>query len=186
MITLWETYKAEIVPKLKQKLKLENVMSVPRLVKIVINCGLGEALSDKKVVDSMSAQLAVITGQKPQITRAKKAIATFKLREGDIIGLKATLHGGRMYHFLTKLVTIAIPRVRDFRGIPAKGFDGQGNYTLGISEQTIFPELEFSLVDKTRGFEITFVTSTNNDSAAKELLTALGLPFDLPAGRQGK
>jgi len=171
-------FKEEITQSLKKELKLANVMSVPSLVKIVINCGLGEALSDKKVVDSMSAQLAIIAGQKPQITRAKKAISTFKLRQGDIVGLKVTLRGGRMYNFLSKFVTIALPRVRDFRGVPAKGFDGGGNYTLGLSEQTIFPELEFSLVDKARGFEITFVTTAKNDTQAKALLLVLGLPFE--------
>ena len=145
---------------------------------MVIKGGVGEELSEKKVVDSMSAQLAIIAGQKPQITRAKKAISTFKLRQGDIVGLKVTLRGGRMYNFLSKFVTIALPRVRDFRGVPAKGFDGGGNYTLGLSEQTIFPELEFSLVDKARGFEITFVTTAKNDTQAKALLLVLGLPFE--------
>ena len=153
-------------------------MAVPRLVKIVINCGLGEALKDKKVLESVSAQLAVITGQKPQVTRAKQAISTFKLRAGDAIGLKVTLRGKRMNDFLTRLINIALPRVRDFRGIPQDGFDGHGNYTMGISEQTIFPELEYKLVDKIRGFEVTFVTTAGDNKAGKELLEFLGLPFE--------
>ena len=152
-------------------------MAVPKVVKIVINCGLGEALKDKKIIESVSTQLSIITGQKPQITRAKRAISTFKLRAGDAIGLKATLRGKRMYDFLTKLITIALPRVRDFRGISDRGFDGRGNYTLGIAEQTIFPELDYKLIDKIRGFEITFVTNTRDDTSAKALLELLGLPF---------
>lgn len=161
-------------------------MARAKLVKVVVNCGLGEALSDKKALEGMSRQLAVITGQKAMVTRAKKAISTFKLRAGDAVGLKVTLRGKRMYDFVTKLVRIALPRVRDFRGIPTSGFDGQGNYTLGVSETTIFTELDYAMVDKVRGFEITLVTSAQNDSQAKELLVTFGLPFDLPAGRQGK
>lgn len=159
-------------------LKIKNPMAVPKLAKIVINVGLGEAIADKKVMEKMMAQLSVIAGQKPQITRAKRAISTFKLRAGDAIGLKATLRGKRMYDFLTKLVTIALPRVRDFRGISAAGFDGRGNYTMGISEQTIFPELEYGMVDKVRGFEVTFVTTAEKDGDAKMLLTLLGMPFE--------
>lgn len=164
-----------------------NIMQVPRLIKIVVNCGMGEALADKKTMEKMSAQLAVITGQKPQIMRAKRAISTFKLRAGDAVGLRVTLRGRRMKDFLAKLVGIALPRVRDFRGIPNRGFDGNGNYTLGVKEHTIFPELEYSMVDKVRGFEITFVTTAQSDEHAKKLLTTLGLPFakDLPSGRQG-
>lgn len=156
----------------------ENPMAIPRLTKIVVNCGMGEGLAQKKVLESMNAQLAVITGQKPMLTRAKRAISTFKLRAGDPIGLKVTLRGKRMYDFLTKLVVIALPRVRDFRGVSNTGFDGQGNYTLGISEQTIFPELDYSLVDKTRGFEITLVTTAESPEKAKVLLTKLGMPFE--------
>lgn len=164
-----------------------NIMQVPRLTKIVVNCGMGEALADKKTMEKMSAQLAVITGQKPQIMRAKRAISTFKLRAGDAVGLRVTLRGRRMKDFLAKFVGIALPRVRDFRGIPNRGFDGNGNYTLGVKEHTIFPELEYSMVDKVRGFEITFVTTAQSDEHAKMLLTTLGLPFakDLPSGRQG-
>lgn len=177
MTTLQEQYKKEIVPKLMSELGIVNPMAVPKLSKIVVNCGLGEALKDKKILEKMSAQLAIITGQKPQIRTAQRAIATFKLRAGDAIGLRITLRGSRMYDFFTRLVTIALPRVRDFRGIPVKGFDGNGNYTLGISEQTIFPELPFSMVDKTRGFEMTFVTTANTNEASKALLTLLGMPF---------
>lgn len=149
------------------------------LVKIVVNCGIGrEAIADKKVIEKMAAQLAVITGQKPAVTRAKRAISSFKLRAGDVVGLKVTLRGKKMRDFMTRLVTIALPRVRDFRGMPLTGFDGNGNYTMGIAEQTIFPELDYTLVDKTRGFEVTFVTSAETDEDAKKLLTVLGLPFE--------
>lgn len=164
-----------------------NIMQTPKLVKIVVNCGMGEALADKKAIEKMAAQLAVITGQKPQLMRAKRAISTFKLRAGDAVGLRVTLRGRRMKDFLTKLVGIALPRVRDFRGIPNRGFDGNGNYTLGVKEHTIFPELEYSMLDKVRGFEITFVTTAALNKEAKLLLIKSGLPFekDLPAGRQG-
>lgn len=178
MPTLKEKYQKEIVPKLMSDLGIVNPMAVPKLVKIVVNCGLGEALKDKKVLEKMAEQLAVITGQKPAVTRAKLAISTFKLRVGDAIGLKTTLRGRRMYDFLTKLITIALPRVRDFRGVYQRGFDGKGNYTLGIAEQTIFPELEYRLVDKIRGLEVTLVTSAQNDIQAKQLLLLLGLPFE--------
>ena len=168
-----------------QEYGLPNVMQVPRLMKIVVNCGMGEALADKKSLEKMAAQLAVITGQKPQVMRAKRAISSFKLRAGDAVGLRVTLRGRRMRDFLTKLVGIALPRVRDFRGIGTGGFDGSGNYTLGIKEHTIFPELEYGMVDKVRGFEVTFVTSAKTDEHAGILLTGLGLPFakDLPAQR---
>ena len=178
MTLLQEKYKKEMAPRLAKELGITNPMATPRLVKIVINCGLGDALKDKKVLDSMSTQLGVITGQKPQITRSKRAISTFKLQAGNAIGLKVTLRGKRMYDFFTKLVGIALPRVRDFRGVSGSGFDGQGNYTLGISEQTIFPELPYTLVDKVRGFEVTFVTSTKIDEQAKKLLEMLGMPFE--------
>jgi len=178
MTLLQEKYKKEMAPRLAKELGITNPMATPRLVKIVINCGLGDALKDKKILDSMSTQLGVITGQKPQVTRAKRAISTFKLQAGNAIGLKVTLRGKRMYDFFTKLVGIALPRVRDFRGVSGSGFDGQGNYTLGISEQTIFPELPYTLVDKVRGFEVTFVTSTKIDEQAKKLLEMLGMPFE--------
>jgi large subunit ribosomal protein L5 len=178
MIDLMTKYQNEIVPELTKQLKVKNRMAVPKLVKIVINCSLGEALKDKKVIDSMSAQLAAITGQKLQVTRARQSISTFKLRTGDAIGVRVTLRGVRMYDFLTKLIGIALPRVRDFRGIAKKGFDGSGNYTLGIKEQTIFPELEYKIVDRVRGFEITFVTTAQDDKSGLMLLTLLGLPFE--------
>ena len=178
MNDLFNEYKEKMVPVLMKDLGLKNPMEVPRLQKIVVNCGLGEALTDKKVVEKMAQQLGIITGQKVQVTHAKKAIATFKLRENDAIGLKVTLRKRKMYDFLRKLTGIALPRVRDFRGISNKGFDGQGNYTLGIHEQTIFPEVDFTMVDKVRGFEATFVTSATNKEQSKRLLELLGLPFE--------
>lgn len=168
----------ETIAKVQKSLDIKNIMAVPKLTKIVINCSLGEALGDKKILDSMSAQIAVISGQKPQVTKAKKAISTFKLRVGDPIGLKVTLRGGRMYNFLTKLITMALPRVRDFRGVPRDGFDNKGNYTLGIREQTIFPELDYKMVDKVRGFEITMVNTAGSKEHALVLLETLGLPFE--------
>lgn len=163
---------------LKVTLGIKNPMAVPRLEKIVINCGLGEAIKDKKVIEKMESQLLVITGQKPVVTKAKKAISSFKTREGDPIGLKVTLRKKRMWDFVKRLVGIALPRVRDFRGVPKSGFDGKGNYTLGIREQTMFPELDYSLVDAVRGFSVTFVTTATNDANGKALLTELGLPFE--------
>jgi large subunit ribosomal protein L5 len=177
MHALQETYQNVIVPEFKKR-GIKNRMAIPHMVKIVVNCGIGEALADKKVLEKMSEQLAMITGQKPQITRAKRAISTFKLRAGDAVGLRVTLRGRRMYDFLQKLVLLALPRVRDFRGVPAKNFDGRGNYTLGIKEQTIFPELEYSMVDKIRGFEISFVTTAQNNEDGKLLLTLFGMPFE--------
>lgn len=168
----------EIEKKLMKELGIQNHMAVPKLIKIVINCGLGEALADKKVIEKATVQLAAITGLHPVVTKAKKAISAFKLREGDAIGLKVTLRGKRMYDFLTRLTGVALPRVRDFRGVSKKGFDGKGNYTLGIAEQIIFPDLDYNLVDKVRGFEATFVTSAQTDTQAKALLMLFGLPFE--------
>jgi large subunit ribosomal protein L5 len=173
-----EKYQKEIIPVLVKELGITNPMAVPKMVKVVINSSMGEALKDKKVIEAMSSQLAVITGQKPQITRAKMAISTFKLRAGDAIGLKVTLHGARMYEFIGKLIGIALPRVRDFRGVPLRGFDGMGNYTLGIAEQTIFPDLDYKMVDKVRGFEVTFVTTALDNTAGRRLLELFGLPFE--------
>lgn len=178
MNKLFDTYKKEILPKIQKEFGITNPMAAPRLTKIVVNASMGEALTDKKVLEKMGEQLAVITGQKAQITRAKRAISSFKLRAGDAIGLRVTLRGQRMYDFLTKLVGIALPRVRDFHGVPSGGFDGRGNYTLGISDQNIFPELDYSMIDKTRGFQITFVTKTTNNEQGKMLLTLLGIPFE--------
>ena len=154
-------------------------MALPRLTKIVVNCGIGrEAIADKKIIEKVAAQLGVITGQKPAVTRARRAISTFKLRAGDTVGLKVTLRGKMMVDFFTRLVRLALPRVRDFRGVSAAGFDGHGNYTLGITEQTIFSELDFAMVDKIRGFEVTFVTTATSDEHARVLLTLLGMPFE--------
>lgn len=187
MTKLQEKYQKEIVPALMTQLGIKNPMAVPKLTKIVVNCGMGEALANKKALESMATQLGVITGQKPAITRAKRAISTFKLRAGDPIGLKVTIRGSRMYDFFTKLTALAMPRVRDFRGVPLKSFDGKGNYTLGINDQTIFPELDYKLVDKVRGLEVVCVTSATNDKAARTLLEGLGMPFEkaVPGGRQG-
>lgn len=174
-----DTYKTELLPKLMTELGIKNRMAAPKLTKIVINCSIGaEAQKDKKIIDKVREQLGVITGQRPQVTRAKQAISTFKLREGDPVGVRVTLRGTRMYDFLTRLVSIALPRVRDFRGIPRKGFDGKGNYTLGIVEQTIFAEVEYGMVDRIRGFEVTLVTTATDDRQGLALLTALGLPFE--------
>lgn len=173
-----DQYTKTLAKQLAKELSIGNMMAVPKLVKIVVNCSMGEALKDEKTLPKMAAQLGVITGQKVMVTKAKKAISSFKLRDGDAIGLKVTLRGKRMWDFFTRLIAVALPRVRDFRGIPGRGFDGSGNYTLGISEQTIFPELDYSLVDKNRGFEATFVTTAENDSHAKTLLVGLGMPFE--------
>lgn len=178
MESLFETYKKTVVQSLMKELGIKNPMAIPKLVKIVINCGMGEALRDKKALESMSTQLSFITGQKPAVTRAKRAISTFKLRAGDAIGLKVNLRGKRMYDFFTKLTTLALPRVRDFRGVSLSSFDGKGNYTLGISDQSIFPELDYKLIDKVRGFEVVLVTSAKNDREARLLLEKLGLPFE--------
>lgn len=153
-------------------------MAVPKLVKVIINCGLGEAIKDKKITEKMSAQLSIITGQTPIVTKAKKAISTFKLREGDPIGLKVTLRGKRMWDFVQRLIGVALPRVRDFQGISKHGFDGKGNYTLGIREQSIFPELDYALIDRTRGFEVTCVTTAHDDRSAMKLLETIGFPFE--------
>jgi large subunit ribosomal protein L5 len=176
MHELHDFYLKNIVPEFVKDGR--NRMAVPKLKKVVVNCGMGEALADKKVLEKMAAQLAVICGQKPQIMRAKRAISTFKLRAGDSVGLRATLRGPRMYDFVSKFIRIALPRVRDFHGVPNRGFDGKGNYTLGIREQSIFPELDYSLIDKPRGFEISFVTSAGNDADGKKLLTLFGMPFE--------
>lgn len=158
--------------------KETNIFAVPRLEKIVLNSGLGEALTNKKVIETVSKQLAQITGQKPLITRAKRDISSFKVRKGDAIGLKVTLRGKRMNQFLERLVKIVLPRIRDFRGISSTGFDNRGSYTLGLREQIIFPEIEYSEIDKIRGLEITLVTSGKDKNQTKALLTELGLPFN--------
>ncbi len=177
MNNLYEIYKKEIKKQLQEEFEIKNPMEIPAVKKIVINTGLGEALGNKKVLDEMSKQLAAITGQKPLVTHASRAIATFKLRAGDAIGLKVTLRGKRMYDFLAKLTRIVFPRMRDFRGISADKFDGQGNYTLGFTEQIVFPEIEYAKIDKIRGLEVTIVTSAKTDERSKRLLQLLGMPF---------
>lgn len=167
----------EITPALMQKFTYTTVMQVPKIEKVVINMGVGEATGNSKLLDVAVEDLQLISGQKPVVTRAKKSIAGFRLREGQAIGAKVTLRGDRMYHFLDKLFNVALPRVRDFRGVSAKAFDGRGNYTLGLKEQLIFPEIEYDKVDKVRGMDIVIVTTAKTDEEARELLTQLGMPF---------
>ncbi len=177
MDRLQERYMNEIVPALMEKFKYKSVMQVPKLVKIVVNMGVGEAKENPKFLESAVNELALITGQKPIVTKAKKSVAAFKLREGMSVGAKVTLRGQRMYEFYDKLVNIALPRVRDFRGVSSNSFDGRGNYALGIKEQLIFPEINYDDVDKVRGMDIIIVTTANTDEEARELLGLLGMPF---------
>lgn len=172
-----DAYEKNVVPALQQKFNFVNVHQIPRLVKIVVNIGLTEAKDNVKVMDVANGELAAITGQKPKICRAKKSISNFKLRQGMPIGIKVTLRGNRMYEFFDRLVNIAIPRIRDFRGIEPQAFDGQGNYNLGLTEQYIFPEVSVEKSDKMRGMNITVVTSANSDEQARELLALMGMPF---------
>jgi len=174
---LHERYDAEIKGKLQEKFKYENVMDIPRLVKVVVNMGLGEAIQNPKALDAAVSDLTAITGQKPIITKAKKSIAAFKLRQGMSIGCKVTLRGDRMYEFVDKLISASIPRVRDFKGVSNKAFDGRGNYTLGLKEQLIFPEIEYDKIDRIRGMEVAFVTSAKTDEECAELLRLMGMPF---------
>lgn len=174
---LKEKYQKEIVPQLEKELDIKNINQVPRLEKIVVNMGVGAAASDSKLLDAAMADLRTITGQQPCVTRAKKSIAGFHLREGQAIGCKVTLRGDRMWEFLDRLLATALPRVRDFRGIPRTSFDGRGNYTLGITEQLIFPEIDYDKIDRTRGMDITFVTTAENNETALPLFVALGFPF---------
>lgn len=167
----------EITPALMQKFNYTSVMQVPKIEKVVINMGVGEAVSNSKILDVAVEELRIISGQKPVVTRAKKSIAGFKLRENMPIGVKVTLRGERMYHFLDKLFNISLPRVRDFRGVSNKAFDGRGNYTLGLKEQLIFPEIEYDKVDKVRGMDIVIVTTAKTDEESRELLTQMGMPF---------
>ena len=177
MNRLKELYKEKIAPALFEELGLENVMQVPRIEKIVVNIGVGEAIDNPKALDEAVRDLTTITGQRPVVTKAKKSIANFKLREGRIIGTKVTLRGDRMWAFLDRLVNVALPRVRDFRGISPDSFDGRGNYTLGLREQLIFTEINYDDVDQIRGMEITIVTTAENDDQARALLTKVGMPF---------
>ena len=173
-----EKYLTEAVPALQQKFGYKNVMMIPRLEKIVINMGLGDCKDNAKALETAVAELTEIAGQKPQVTQAKKSIANFKVREGMNVGAKVTLRGARMEEFMDKLVNIALPRVRDFRGVSTKAFDGRGNYALGIREQLLFPEIEYDKVEKIRGMEMIFVTTAQTDEEAKELLTLMGAPFE--------
>ena len=177
MNRLKERYQNEVAPALLKALNLSNVMQVPRIQKVVVNVGMGEALDNPKALEAASSDVVAITGQKPVITKARKSIANFKLREGRAIGVTVTLRGDKMWSFLDRLMNIVLPRVRDFRGVSDEAFDGRGNYTLGLSEQVIFPEIEFDKVDKVRGLEITIVTTAKSDDQATMLLQMLGMPF---------
>ena len=177
MEVLREQYEKEVIPALMKKFEYKSVMQVPKLEKIVINIGLGDTKDNPKALDNAIADLTAITGQKPVITKARKSIAAFKLREGANVGCKVTLRKDKMYDFAYKLFNVSLPRVRDFRGLPNNSFDGKGNYSLGIKEQVIFPEIEYEKIDKVRGMDIIFVTTANSDEEAKELLKLLGMPF---------
>jgi len=177
MSRLRELYKTEAIPALIKQFGYKNVMAAPKMVKINVNMGLGEAISNAKILDVAAEELSVITGQHPVVTKAKKSIAAFKLRQGMPIGVTVTLRGDRMYEFFDRLVSIALPRVRDFRGVSAKSFDGRGNYTMGMRDQLIFPEIEYGKADKARGMNITIVTTAKSDDEAYELLRVLGMPF---------
>lgn len=174
---LQQRYQSEVAPALAKQFEYANPMQVPRLEKIVINIGLGEALTNAKAIDAAVKDLTQIAGQKPVVTRAKRSIAQFRVRTGNSIGAKVTLRGGRMWDFLDRLTTLALPRIRDFRGIPAKSFDGRGNYSLGFREQLAFPEIDYDKVDRLRGLEISIVTTAKNDEESKRLLELLGMPF---------
>ena len=177
MARMKDFYKAEVAPALMKKFGYKSVMQIPKLDKIVINVGAGEAKENAKAIDSISGDLAKITGQKPVVCKARKSVANFKVREGMNIGVKVTLRGARMYEFLDRLFNLALPRVRDFRGISGDSFDGRGNYSLGLKEQLIFPEIDYDKIDKVRGMDIIFVTTAKTDEQAKELLSLMGAPF---------
>jgi large subunit ribosomal protein L5 len=177
MPNLRERYRSEVVPQLWERFGYRNVMQVPKVTKIVVNVGLGEALQNAKALDNAARDISIITGQKPIITKARKSIATYKLREGNQIGIKVTLRGNRMWSFLDRLCNLALPRQRDFRGVPVDAFDGRGNYSLGLREQLIWPEINYDSIDKVRGMEITIVTTAQTDEESRELLRLLGMPF---------
>lgn len=177
MSRLEKQYHETIRPQLMKDLEIENVWAVPRMQKVVVNMGVGEASQNIKLLDAAMEELAAITGQRPVMRRARKSIAAFKLREGQPVGATVTLRGKRMYEFIDRLVNVALPRVRDFRGVPTKAFDGRGNYTMGLEDQLIFPEIDYSRVSQSRGMNITFVTTSRNDQGARRLLELLGLPF---------
>ena len=174
---LQEYYRDKIVPELQKNLGVKNIMQVPKITKITVNMGVGEAVADKKIMDNAVADLTKITGQKPLVTRSRKSVATFKLRDGLAIGCKVTLRGARMYEFLDRLINMAIPRIRDFRGVSNRSFDGRGNYTLGVKEQIIFPEIEYDKVEKVHGMDVCIVTTAPSNDQAKRLLQLLGMPF---------
>ena len=180
MARLLDRYRAEIVPAMMEEFSYKNVMQVPKVVKIVINIGLGEAVQNAKAIDAAVGDLQAITGQKPVVTRAKKSIAAFKLREGMPIGAMVTLRGQRQYEFLDRLVSVALPRIRDFRGVSPNSFDGRGNYTLGLREQLAFPEIDYDRIDKVRGLEMSIVTTARNDEEGRALLSRMGVPFARP------
>lgn len=177
MARLKERYQKEIAPALAKEFNIKNKMAIPKIEKVIVNMGVGEAIGNSKLLDVAVEELRTVTGQKPVVTKAKKSIANFKLRQGMAIGAMVTLRGERMYEFLDRLISIALPRVRDFRGVSAKSFDGRGNYTLGIREQLIFPEIDFNKVDKTRGMNISIVTTAKTDEEGRALLKATGMPF---------
>jgi large subunit ribosomal protein L5 len=177
MNRMQEKYNNEVVPALRKSFDLKNVMEVPRIQKVVVNIGMGEAMDNPKAMEAAVSDLTIITGQKPVMTKARKSIANFKLREGRLIGTKVTLRGDRMWAFLDRLMNTALPRVRDFRGVSGNAFDGRGNYTLGLRDQLIFPEIEYDKIDKLRGMEVTIVTTAKNDDQARTMLQLLGMPF---------
>jgi large subunit ribosomal protein L5 len=177
MARLAKTYREAIVPELQKSLGLKNVMEVPKITKITVNMGVGEAVADKKIMDNAVGDLTKITGQKPLVTRARKSVATFKVRDGLAIGAKVTLRGARMYEFLDRLVNIAMPRIRDFRGVSARSFDGRGNYNFGVKEQIIFPEIAYDQIDAIRGMDITITTTAKDDKSGRALLEAFNFPF---------
>lgn len=177
MNRMHEKYNEEVVPALRKAFDFKNIMQIPRIDKVVVNIGMGEALDNPKSLESAVSDLTIITGQKPVMTKARKSIANFKLREGRLIGTKVTLRGNRMWAFLDRLMNTALPRVRDFRGVSANAFDGRGNYTLGLRDQLIFPEIEYDKIDKLRGMEVTIVTTAKNDDQARVMLQLLGMPF---------
>lgn len=177
MARLKEQYQNEIIPALKEKFSFKSVMQVPKITKITLNMGVGEAVNDKKAIEAAVADMRLIAGQQPVVTKARKSIAGFKIRDGWPVGCKVTLRGEKMYEFLDRLVSIALPRVRDFRGLNPKSFDGQGNYTLGVTEQIVFPEIDYDKVDKIRGLDICITTTAENSEQGRELLTAFNFPF---------
>jgi large subunit ribosomal protein L5 len=171
------TYRDKIVPQMTKEFEYENVMQVPRVAKVVVNIGIGEAKDNDKALDAAVGDVVTITGQKPALVKARKSVAAFKLREGQTVGIKTTLRGRRMWYFLDKLLNVALPRIRDFRGVNPEGFDGRGNYSLGLREQVVFPEIDYDKIDKLRGLEVSIVTTARNDDEARSLLTRLGMPF---------